>query len=148
MTDIQTKMEELQKVNNELSKLDAKGNADAELRELLLKKRSLLLEEPPDAWSDSEKILVEIQRDDEQYWYVSSELKRSMGDAHISKLWRVQNISHWTHYSFHKIRFSSNGIDYNERAVWHGTSDVDPAVIYDDKQDGFMIQCSRVGSWG
>ena len=71
-----------------------------------------------------------------------------MGDAHISMLWRVQNLSHWTHYSFHKMRFEINGIDNNERAVWHGTSDVDPAVIYDDKQDGFMIQCSRVGSWG
>ncbi len=41
-----------------------------------------------------------------------------------------------------------NGIDDTELAVWHGTSSLEPSVIYSDTQDGFMMQYSRPGLWG
>jgi hypothetical protein len=40
------------------------------------------------------------------------------------------------------------GITENERQVWHGTSGLDPAMIYNDKQDGFMMQFAAAGFWG
>jgi hypothetical protein len=41
-----------------------------------------------------------------------------------------------------------NGIDHNEIEVWHGTSQIDPRIIYSDPHDGFMMQLSRMGFWG
>ena len=41
-----------------------------------------------------------------------------------------------------------NGIFHNERRVWHGTSSLEPSAIYDDRQDGFMMQFSKQGMWG
>ena len=38
--------------------------------------------------------------------------------------------------------------DHGERDVWHGTSNLDPSVIYDDLQDGFMMQFAAQGFWG
>lgn len=38
--------------------------------------------------------------------------------------------------------------DHGERDVWHGTSSLDPSVIYDDQQDGFMMQFAARGFWG
>merc|ERR1711906_96294 len=40
------------------------------------------------------------------------------------------------------------GIDKNEGSVWLGTTNLDPEVIYNDKQDGFMMQFSQKGYWG
>jgi hypothetical protein len=40
------------------------------------------------------------------------------------------------------------GITENEWHVWHGTSGLDPAMIYNDKQDGFMMQFASAGFWG
>jgi len=79
---------------------------------------------------------------------VTDRLQDTMSDAHVSKLWRIQNKSLWSYYSFHKDRLSMNGIDHNEQSVWHGTSNLDPAAIYNDRQDGFMMQFSSDGFWG
>jgi len=41
-----------------------------------------------------------------------------------------------------------NNIQSNERRVWHGTSSLDPAAIYNDQMDGFMMQFAAKGFWG
>lgn len=41
-----------------------------------------------------------------------------------------------------------HGVQQNEQSVWHGTTNLDPSVIYNDRQDGFMMQFSQDGFWG
>jgi ABC-type branched-subunit amino acid transport system substrate-binding protein len=102
----------------------------------------------PSTWSNSKEILVEIQSCEQEFKQVEKDLQESMHDVHISKLWRIQNKSLWIYYCLQKDRLSMNKIPLNEQNVWHGTSEVDPAIIYRDKQDGFMMQVSQKGSWG
>jgi ABC-type branched-subunit amino acid transport system substrate-binding protein len=143
------RIESLRKLNREISTLDKGKKSDRSRRQELFQRRDTLTDAPPITWSDStESLLVEVQPHEEQYSKVLEKLRQGMNDANISKLWRVQNISLWTYYSFHKLRLTINDIDHNEKDVWHGTSDIDPAVIYNDTQDGFMMQFARSGSWG
>ena len=109
---------------------------------------NIQMQEKPDTWSDCDDILVEVPPDEDQYWQVAERLQETMDDAHISKLWRIQNTLLWGYYSFQKIRLSHNNVKHNERSVWHGTSKTDPADIYNGKQDGFMTQFSKEGYWG
>jgi|EP01047_Picozoa_sp_COSAG01_P015539 hypothetical protein len=71
-----------------------------------------------------------------------------MRDAWISKLWRIQSKPLWNFFCFHKSKLANSGAQVNERSVWHGTSGLDPAEIYNDKQSGFMMQFSSQGFWG
>jgi hypothetical protein len=98
----------------------------------------------PDTWSDEPpdgggSVLVELEPDDVQYWDVSDQLQAAMGDAWISRLWRVQNKALWNFFSFHKSRLAQNNL--NELQVWHGTGGLDPAMVYTDRQDGFSEYC-------
>ncbi|KAI2489089.1 hypothetical protein MHU86_25503 [Fragilaria crotonensis] len=141
-------------------KLGAIGNIDAQLadigkqvEDIKDREKKLILEreklqETPDTWSDSTDILIEVRPEDDQYWIVSGQLRQSMNDAWISKVWRIQNKSLWTYYSFHKNRFAMLEIDDEEISVWHGTSALAPSIIHCDTHDGFMMQFSRKGLWG
>lgn len=71
-----------------------------------------------------------------------------MGDAYISKLWQVQNSEQWGTFMLQKLRLEMLGASVHETEVWHGTSSLDPSVIYEDKQDGFMMQHAKQGLWG
>jgi len=104
----------------------------------------------PETWDPSaNEVLVDVSPYDDEYWMVNEKLKQSMNDAHISKLWRVQNASQWKSFAIQKLRMEMQGeSNLNERMVWHGTSKTDPSFIYDDKQDGFMMQYARQGRWG
>jgi type II secretory pathway pseudopilin PulG len=147
MSEIQKKMEAMKKIDDELLDIDEQVETAKQRQQSLILKRAQL-QEKPETWSDCDDILVEVPPDEDQYWQVAARLKETMADAHISKLWRIQNTSLWTYYSFHKDRLSMNKIKHNERSVWHGTSSLDPAIIYNDRQDGFMMQFSQVGLWG
>jgi ABC-type branched-subunit amino acid transport system substrate-binding protein len=147
MTEIQKKIEALQQIDNELMNLDDTVEA-ARIRKAQLIQERVLLQDMPSKWSDSKAVIVNVSPQDEQYWSVLKELQDNMPDAHISSLWRVQNMSLWTYYCFHKERLAMNNTPHNEKSVWHGTSNVDPAIIYHDKQDGFMMQYSQRGLWG
>jgi hypothetical protein len=126
--------------------IDEKIEEAKEERERLLKG----MFSKPATWSDDadDKVLVEVSPNDDEYWTVGNRLRRDMPEAYISKLWRIQNRALWTFYTFHKDRFSINGIDHKETEVWHGTSHLDPDVIYNDRQDGFMMQFAQRGFWG
>ena len=147
ISDIQKKMEAMQKIDSELDDLGAQVEAAKEKQASLIRRRAEL-QETPDTWTASDQILVEVDPTDDQYWQVSDRLQATMSDAHISKLWRVQNTSLWTYYSFHRDRLEMHGVVPNERSVWHGTSSLDPAIVYNDRQDGFMMQFSQKGFWG
>jgi len=136
-----------ERIEKELADID-KAVAKAKARQDALILQRGAEEKKPSNWTKSTETLVTVAPDDEQYWMVADRLRKTMPDAHISKLWRVQNTSLWAYYSFHKDRFTMNEIEENERSVWHGTSALDPQDIYLDKQDGFMMQFSQTGFWG
>jgi hypothetical protein len=140
----QTTLEDLQK---KLANLDDEvDDANAKRNKLILERGAMV--DKPDTWCDSTEILVNVGPLDEEYWQVADRLRETMPDAYISNVWRVQNTALWSYYSFHKHRLALNGINTNELAVWHGTSKMDPHVIYSDTQDGFMMQFSNDGFWG
>jgi hypothetical protein len=147
MSEIEKKMKAMKEIDDEIVDIDDKVEAAKERQASLMQKRAALIEKP-DTWSASPEILVEVMPNDPQYWEVCNRLQGDMPDAYISKLWRIQNNSLWTYYSFHRDRLEMNGVDHNEKSVWHGTSNVDPSAIYDDRQDGFMMQYSQSGLWG
>ena len=147
ITKLKTRIEAMNHIDDELAGLNQQVE-DAKNRQasLILKREEL--QDFPDTWSDAKETLVEVTPMDEQYWFVQNKLHESMDDGWISKVWRVQNKPLWTYYSFHKNRLTMIDVDDNERSVWHGTSSLDPSIIYKDRQDGFMMQFSREGLWG
>jgi len=114
----------------------------------LIGKRAQLQSIPPNWDQTSRQTLNEIPPTDKQYWMVHKKLRDSMPDVYITKLWRVQNLPLWTYYSFHKDRLDMHGIQPREKLVWHGTSSLDPEIVYNDQQDGFMMQFAKEGFWG
>ena len=147
MTEMQKRVEAMKEIDNDLLNIDEMVEA-AKKRQAELIERRAALQDVPDTWSNDIRTLVEVPPDDEQYWSVLERMRSTMPDVYISKLWRVQNTSLWTYYSFHKERLSMHKITHGERSVWHGTSGLDPSVIYDDQQDGFMMQFAAQGYWG
>lgn len=147
MNDMRKKMEEMKNIDNQLLDVNKQVEAAKQKQALLILKRAEL-QDTPETWTDSPDQLVAVLPEDDEYWIINDRLKETMKDAHISKVWRVQNTSLWTYYSFHKDRLSINSISHNERSVWHGTSTLDPVVIYNDPMDGFMMQFAAAGFWG
>jgi len=142
-----SKKDKLAQIDSELDDIDTQLEKAKKRQELLVLRRAEL-KSKPSRWTDSTDILIEVLPTEAEYWDVNERLKASMNDAHISKLWRIQNDNLWAFYSFHRDRLLSLGVNDNERQVWHGTSSLEPSVIYNDKQDGFMMQYSREGFWG
>jgi ABC-type branched-subunit amino acid transport system substrate-binding protein len=144
---MQQKMQELERINNKIVDVDKDVEDATRKKDELILLRGALLDKPT-TWTNSNRILVEVEPDKDEYWIVSDQLQRSMKNANIAKLWRIQNSSLWSYYSFHKHRLTKNNIETNELPVWHGTSGMDPSVVYNDRQDGFMMQYSEKGFWG
>ena len=72
-----------------------------------------------------------------------------MQQAWISSLKRVQNPHLYTYFDFQRRRLANPARQTPEvRDGWHGTGTFDAANIYEDKQDGFMMQFASKGQWG
>ena len=71
-------------------------------------------------------------------------------DDQIVKVERIQNVHLWDYYYMRRRRMTKllRGRSLNEQSVWHGTSARNPASIYEDEQDGFMMQYAAEGMWG
>mmetsp|Transcript_18867 Transcript_18867/g.54625 ORF Transcript_18867/g.54625 Transcript_18867/m.54625 type:complete len:756 (-) Transcript_18867:811-3078(-) len=147
ISEMQAKMDKMKGIDSELADLDDQVK-EAKRKQADLIQQRVGLQETPPTWTDSDETLVELFPDEDEFWAVSKQLRANMNDAWITKVWRVQNHPLWNYYNFHKNRLSINGIDHNEKSVWHGTSSLDPAIVYDDQQDGFMMQFSQKGFWG
>lgn len=108
----------------------------------------------PDHWESqggANCVLVDVTRGTPEFRHVRDCMIATMphADQQIIKVQRVQNIALWEFYSMQKRKLGKlNGKDPNEVTVWHGTSALDPSVIFLDKQDGFMMQHSKPGMWG
>ena len=72
--------------------------------------------------------------------------------CHITSLSRVKNEGIWSHYVFRKNQLSNkHGVAMDslcEEKVWHGTSGLNPEIIYNDQHDGFMTNYSQQGLYG
>ena len=147
MSEMQKRLKAMKEIDTDLHDIDEMVEA-AKKRQAELIERRAALQDAPKTWSNDIRTLVEVPPDDKQYWAVLDRMRETMPGVHISKLWRVQNTSLWAYYSFHKERLSMHKIAHGERQVWHGTSTLDPSVIYDDEQDGFMRQFAAQGYWG
>jgi hypothetical protein len=72
---------------------------------------------------------------------VNSRLRATIPDAQLVQLLRVQNAALDRYYNFRREQMrEKNEKDPVEISVWHGTGKTNPARIYMDKQDGFMMQ--------
>jgi ABC-type branched-subunit amino acid transport system substrate-binding protein len=143
---LKTRIEAMNNIDDELAGLNLQAENTKKRQAALISQREEL-QDYPETWSEANETLVEVTPQDEQYWFVQNKLHESMHDGWISKVWRVQNKPLWTYYSFHKNRLAMINVDDNERSVWHGTSSLDPSIIYNDRQDGFMMQFSLQGLW-
>jgi len=149
ISELERRMHDMQNVDSELDNVN-KIIADAQKKAAELMARRAVMQEIPHTWDPrvpDDQNIIELQPNDEQYWVVSDRLRETMQDAWVSKVWRIQNNDLWNYYSFHKGRLANQGFD-EERHVWHGTSGLDPSCIYNDQQDGFMMQFSAMGFWG
>ena len=148
VSSMERKLKEMKSIDDQLMNLDLQVQDAKEKQEALIRKRAQL-QDWPTTWSDSLDTLVDVLPTEDQYWDVHDRLKETMDDAYISRLWRVQNRPLWTYYSFHSDRLAMHGVTKKkELMVWHGTSKLDPSVIYNDRQDGFMMQFAAQGFWG
>ena len=138
----------LQKNMKDLSDANDQVAAAQQHQTSLIDERSRLQAKPSNWNTASNSILNEVSPEEEEYWDFDQQLKLSIPDAYISYLWRIQNPHLHAYYSFQRERLIMHGINDNESIAWHGTSGVDPAVIYNDKQNGFMVNYSREGMWG
>jgi ABC-type branched-subunit amino acid transport system substrate-binding protein len=144
-----------EELDNEKNKLDTDlqdvheqlERAKERQRQLLARRQ--VVQDVPRTWSKARETLVEVSPHERQYWDVTTKLQQDMPDAWPSRIWRIQNKPLWNFFNFHKKRLDETGGGHNyEKHVWHGTSSLDPAMIYDDTQDGFMMQFARQGLWG
>ena len=123
--------------NNDNKLIDVhKQLEDAKRKQKELLEKQLELRDLPPTWDETRpEILVEVTPTDQEYWVVSDKLRETLPDGWISRVWRIQNRPLYNFYCFHRTRLNTtNGEATDEKHVWHGTSSLDPAMIYNDKQ--------------
>jgi hypothetical protein len=85
--------------------------------------------------------LVVVKCESAEWEDVNSRLRATIPDAQLVQLLRVQNAALDRYYNFRREQMrEKNEKDPVEISVWHGTGKTNPARIYMDKQDGFMMQ--------
>lgn len=102
MTAMQMRVEEMKNIDNELLDINQVVEEAKKRQASLIMKRAAL-QDTPSTWSDSLDTLVPVTPEDEEYWSIFEKLRQTIPDIHISSLWRVQNSSLWSYYSFHKV---------------------------------------------
>lgn len=115
----------------------------------------------PDSWSlqppGQHCALVRVDEGTAEFDTVFARMTASLPSARIVKLERIQNVMLFDYYSMRRDRMVklAGGGEPKEVCVWHGTGNplrsgdgIHPRVIYEDRQDGFMMQHSSEGMWG
>ena len=99
--------------------------------------------------SDQNCVLVQVNSATAEYTSVLGLLRATIPSAQMVRLDRIQNVLLWDYYCTRKARMRKvNGAEPNEVSVWHGTRSHDPKLVYEDVQDGFMMQYCESGMWG
>ena len=102
MSEMQKKIDEVKNIDQDLDNIDqAVGDAQRRKQSLIMKRADIL--GTPSTWTESPDTLVQVKPDDEEYWQVLEKMRHTIPDVNISQLWRVQNKSLWSYYSFHKV---------------------------------------------
>eukprot|EP01052_Picozoa_sp_SAG31_P008072 SAG31_NODE_398_length_16250_cov_8.737601_14_plen_276_part_00 len=107
----------------------------------------------PSHWSPmaSQRLfLVSVETSSPEWRQVEKQLHETLKKAKLVNLRRIQNADLWQYYCMRKQRMQqlSGGAHIVEKHLWHGTRQTDPALIYNDRQDGFCMQYSNQGMWG
>jgi hypothetical protein len=101
--------------------------------------------------------LVKVDEGTAEFDTIFAHMTATLPSARIVKLERIQNVMLFDYYSMRRDRMTklAGGGVPKEVCVWHGTGNplssgggIHPAVIYSDRQDGFMMQHSAEGMWG
>ena len=111
---------------------------------------------PPKTWTPQSEsqhcTLVPVKTGSSEWAEVESQLVATMPKARLKQLERIQchNVHLWEYNCFRQALMTNRagGKDPNVVSVWHGTKVNDPKLIYEDLQDGFMMQHSAAGMWG
>ena len=90
----------------------------------------------PDHWdkmkTGEQDALVTLNSSDIEYISVKRLWDKTMSHRRIVKIQRVQNLFLWQRYLTKKMTIlSKNHGNANERWLWHGTNNTDPAKIWD-----------------
>ena len=93
-------------------------------------------------------ILKEVTPSSNEFTKVLSLMQRTLPNARITKLERIQNEWLWTRYSQHRelIKKKNQGIA-QELDLFHGTRSNPPGLIYTG-EEGFDMRFSAQGMWG
>ncbi|CAB9514288.1 polymerase 11 [Seminavis robusta] len=150
--------EQVRLLEDELRGIDFKGEAVQQRKGKLYHQIASLLDQPtPPHWTDDHG-LVPVPVRSPEYLAVQKKMRETMNNdetCHITALYRVQNVGIWSYYVFRKNQLANKyGVDINdsdsltELDVWHGTSYLNPDVIYNDMQEGFMVNYAQQGMYG
>ena len=94
--------------------------------------------------------LVSVAQGAPEWCEVEGNMQLTMPSCQLLELKRIQNESLHEYYCMRRdlmAKISGNASQL-ERHVWHGTRSNDPKVVYEDVQEGFMMQYSAQGMWG
>lgn len=148
--------EKIKLLVEEIQSIDSNNGAVRKRKGSVYKEIARLLDQPrPPNWTDDDG-LVSIPPTEKEYWTVLNKMRETMSEpVWITELSRVQNDGVWSYYVFRKNQLASKyKVDLNhpnsvgEIDAWHGTSSLNPDVVYNDNHDGFMMQYSQQGLYG
>lgn len=148
--------EKIKLLVEEIQSIDSNSGAVRKRKGSVYKEIARLLDQPrPPNWTDDHG-LVSIPPTEKEYWTVLDKMRETMSEpVWITELSRVQNDGVWSYYVFRKNQLASKyGVDLNDPVAvgeidaWHGTSCLNPDVVYNDNHDGFMMQYSQQGLYG
>ena len=107
--------------------------------------------EYPEEWEEMGEAttkLVPLSPGTDEWSHVSEAFQSTMPSSTIVQITRIQNRWLWEKYDFQRKRMhKKNDGDINELELFHGTSNNDPKLIYEN-EIGFDMRYSNSGMWG
>ncbi len=92
--------------------------------------------------------IYNISSNKQEWKDVEMKFKKTMKNANIEKIQRIQNRKLWRVFSIEmediKIKNSGNA---NLKNMFHGTNKTDPEMIY-QSEEGFNVNYANEGLWG
>lgn len=82
--------------------------------------------------------VFECALDTEYSKHVCKLVRKTLPNARVTKIERVQNIKLWKNFQFEKKKLEEKG-DASMRWLFHGTRATDPAVIYKGKIELILL---------
>ena len=124
----------INKIRTEIQKLDEMDMEDAIF---------------PENWDPQTENLkeVDIGLQSAEFLTVSTAFNKTVNNANVLKVMRIQNKKLWENYVFEKKRLKFKG-DCTEKMLFHGTRNNDPKNIYSGIEEGFDVRLANHGAVG